>query len=633
MSIMIYLFQNLGDIVCNNATFINLKVWKIVFSDFKEVIIISLNADFLSELRFRNPIENIASSYVNLKRFGNVMKGLCPFHNEKTPSFTIYPETGSYYCFGCQNGGDVVTFIRNIENLDYVESVKYLAERSGVNLPEQGFDDSVTKLKRTLLEINRSTAMFYHKCLFNKEIGQNGLKYLSQRGLNVQTIKHFGLGFAPDSWNSLCDHLKKQGFSESDMIIANVAGKNKNGRAYDRFRGKIMFPIIDLRGNVIGFGGRKLPNEDGAKYINTSDTPVYKKSKNLFALNLAKNHSSEMVILCEGYMDVIALHQAGFSNAIAALGTSFTQEQASLLSRYTKEIVVTMDSDEAGKRATERVIGILNKTGLKVRVLQLDEGKDPDDYIKEYGAERFKLVLEGAKNDIEFRLLKAKAKFDVETSDGKIQYLREAVDVLASINNEIAENIYAGRLSIDLNVDKNVLLNQIKRQRIKNNKTNVKKQLRELTTPKLSKNQVNPLSTKLTRATVAEETILSLLMLKPKLLEHLTNASNDIFITDFNKKLFNTLLNATSNLNDFNITMLSGDYSPEEMSEVVRIQNKEILNDKPKETIIDCMKVLKDEKDKQEKLDFDNMDNSEFAAILKKISINKTAEIKEGKDH
>ena len=305
----------------------------------------------ISEIKYRNAIENVISPYVNLKRRGKNLVGLCPFHSEKTPSFTVYPENGSFYCFGCGVGGDIFTFTGLIENLDYIESVKLLAEKSGISIVEDNYDNSMQKLKNTIYEINKETARFYHSYMMTPE-GKWGLDYFTRRGLSLKTIKHFGLGCAPDGWDNLIKHLKAKGFSIGDMLAANVIGKSSKGTYYDRFRKRYMFPIINIRGNIIGFSGRALPEDEkkGGKYVNTSDTPVYKKSENLFAMNYAKNHCSEQIILVEGNMDVIALHQAGFPNTVAALGTSFTKEQVNLISRYSKEIVLTLDADAAGQR-------------------------------------------------------------------------------------------------------------------------------------------------------------------------------------------------------------------------------------------------------------------------------------------
>ena len=345
--------------------------------------------EVINEIKYRNDIETTISSYVSLKRRGKTLVGLCPFHGEKTPSFTVYPENGSFYCFGCGVGGDVFTFTKLIENLDYIEAVKLLADRSGITIPENGYDDSMSKLKNNIYEINRETAKFFHDYLMSPD-GKWALDYLTQRGLSVKTIKHFGLGAAPDSWTALLDHLKSKGYSISDMLAANVIGKSQRGTYYDRFRKRVMFPVINVRGKVIAFSGRAMPGDDkaGAKYVNTADTPVYKKSENLFGMNFAKSFCDEQIILVEGNMDVISLHQAGFRNTVAALGTSFTNEQANLISRYTKEIILMLDADAAGQKAVRRASEILKNTGLEVRVVVVPEGKDPDEYIVKRSSQR-----------------------------------------------------------------------------------------------------------------------------------------------------------------------------------------------------------------------------------------------------
>ncbi|MBR4123330.1 MAG: DNA primase, partial [Clostridia bacterium] len=378
--------------------------------------------DIINEIKFRNDIETTISQYVNLKRRGKNLVGLCPFHSEKTPSFTVYPESSSFYCYGCHVGGDVFTFTGLVENLDYIESVKLLAERSGVTLPQDGYDDSMTRVKNTILDINKETARFFHNYLMSPE-GKWALDYYLSRGLTLSTIKHFGLGAAPDSWDALINHLKSKGFSINDMYTANVVGKSQRGSYYDRFRKRYMFPIINIRGNVIGFSGRAVPGEEktGGKYVNTSDTPVYKKSENLFGINFAKLSCSERIILVEGNMDVISLHQAGFTNAVAPLGTAFTSEQANLIARYTKEIVLMMDSDTAGHKAIKKASQLLENTGLEVRVVIIPDGKDPDEFIKKSGPERFRALLEGAVSDIEYKLLMAADGINLDSDDGRLR--------------------------------------------------------------------------------------------------------------------------------------------------------------------------------------------------------------------
>ena len=360
----------------------------------------ALSDEFLDDLRRRADIESTVSSYVSLKRKGKILTGLCPFHNEKTPSFTVYPETQSYYCFGCGNGGDVITFIRNIENLDYMEAVKLLADRHGVSMPQDGYDSGLSKKRTEMYGANREAARFFHAKLYSPE-GRQGLEYFYSRGLTDDTIRHFGLGYAPDSWHDLENYLVSKGYSQQLLYDANILRSTvKNGKRYyyDAFKNRAMFPVIDLRGNVIAFSGRRIHDADSdRKYVNTSDTLVYKKGSNLFALNFAKKSKSDSIILCEGNLDVISLHQAGFTNAVAGLGTALTEEQAHLLSHYAGEIFICYDSDEAGQKATRKAINILGKTTLKVRIIHMTGGKDPDEIIQKFGAEGFKRCLRAAK--------------------------------------------------------------------------------------------------------------------------------------------------------------------------------------------------------------------------------------------
>ena len=421
----------------------------------------------IQEIKEKNPIEEVIAPYVQLKRAGRNLKGLCPFHSEKTPSFTVYPESSSYYCFGCGAGGDSVNFIRQIENLDYIEALKKLADRAGVVIPEGDYDDSYARLKKRILEINREAARFYHAYLFTPG-GKWALDYLTGRGLTLQTIRHFGLGVAPDAWEELLKHLKAKGFRLTEMEQANVIVKGNRGGYYDRFRKRTMFPIFDLRGNVIGFSGRRAPDEErGGKYVNTSDTAVYKKSKELFGLNFAKNFCSERILVVEGNMDVISLHQAGFENTIGTLGTAFTDEHARLLARYTKEVVLSFDSDAAGQKAVARAMEILGKTGLSVRVMAVDDGKDPDEYIKKNGAEKFRAILDGAVNEVEYRLHAAAAGLNLQTDDGRSKYLNRAAEELSQLQDQIAADLYIGRLAQKFSVSKEVLAAKVEQLRKK----------------------------------------------------------------------------------------------------------------------------------------------------------------------
>lgn len=421
--------------------------------------------EFLRELEDRSRIEDIAENYVRLRRAGKNLVGLCPFHSEKTPSFNVYPGNNSYYCFGCGKGGGVINFVMDIERLDFLEAVKWLAQRAGMRMPEEGVDDSMARLRMRILEINRESGRFFYKTLISPE-GEPGLNYLRGRGLDPGTIKHFGLGYAPDSGFGLVNHLRKLGYTKEELIQSDMVRTSKKGNLFDRYRGRVMFPIFDLRGNVVAFGGRILTDEK-PKYINTSDTPVYHKSSGLFAMNLAKNSGSRQLILAEGYMDVIALHRAGFTNAIASLGTSLTEEQARIMKRYADEAVICYDSDSAGQKAAERAIPILKAAGLRVKVITVPGGKDPDEFMRNYGKDgpiRFRQLLEKGGTDVEYRLQKLRDQFDLDTDEGRVRYLREATQaVIAKLSDPMEQEVYAGRVAQEAGVDKSRVLETVKR--------------------------------------------------------------------------------------------------------------------------------------------------------------------------
>ena len=577
--------------------------------------------EFIEELRQRNDIESVVSSYVTLKRRGSTSVGLCPFHSEKSPSFTVYPSSNSYYCFGCGAGGDPITFIRGIENLDYIEAVRFLADRCGMRMPESGYDDTMQKLRVKIYEINRAAARFFHEQLKTPE-GKVGLDYFRERELSAKTIKHFGLGYAPESWDALYKHLRGLGFTDDLIFQADLISKRKSGNGYyDRFRGRAMYPIIDLRGNVIAFGGRRINNEDKsvAKYINSSDTPVYKKSTVLYALNYAKNSKHKGIILAEGYMDVIALHQAGFDNAVAACGTAFTQEQARLLSRYTDEIIVTLDADEAGQKATNRTIEILKSTGMNIRVLRVDGAKDPDEFIKKFGAGRFQALLDGANNDIEYKISAAKAKFDITTDDGKLSALKQISQVLSQTDDPIARDLYTGRVADEFGVSKDVLIRQINVM-FKSRLNNERKQHinKEISRP-VSTDRVNPEKRFNTRAAMAEETILALLFSDPSLYEYVFSLIKaDDFVTTFNGRVYKYLCDLLENGKTPDISYFSSEFTPDEMGKIVGIFNKRLSLDTNKQQVDDCVKVILGEQDIKKAAD--SASESDWAASIKRIT-------------
>ncbi|MBQ5782827.1 MAG: DNA primase [Oscillospiraceae bacterium] len=437
----------------------------------------AIPAHYIQELLQRNDVVDVIGSHVHLKRHGRIYKGLCPFHSEKTPSFTVYPETQSYYCFGCGAGGDIISFAKEVNGLTYVEAVKMLAQQSGMPLPDE--DDKLSRLKTRIYEMNKIAARYFHSNL-NSEKGKNARIYLRQRQLSDKTIVNFGIGYASDGWQDLCNHLRSKGYTEEEMVSAYLAARSSKGNIYDIFRDRIIFPIIDLRGNVIAFGGRRMGDEGGPKYLNSGDTPVFKKSNGLFALNLAKKSGKDTFILAEGYMDVISLHQAGFNNAIATLGTALTSQQAKLIADYAKNVVISYDSDEAGQKATKRAMDIFSKEDVSVQVLQMEGAKDPDEYIKKFGRDRFEALIEKANSALDFELLKLRKSHDIKDTQGRIDYLTKACDILAGIPSPILQDVYCSRLANETGADKASIKLQLEQSQKKKYRSDSYKRNKEM---------------------------------------------------------------------------------------------------------------------------------------------------------
>ncbi|MBR6509133.1 MAG: DNA primase [Clostridia bacterium] len=578
--------------------------------------------DIINEIKYRNEIEATISQYVNLKRRGKNLVGLCPFHSEKTPSFTVYPETASYYCFGCGAGGDVFTFIGTLENLDYIESVKLLAERSGISLPEDNsYDNTFQKVKNTVYDINREAAKFFHSYLMSAE-GKWALNYYLNRGLSIQTIKHFGLGAAPDSWDSLINHLKSKGYSIADMITANVVGKSSKGSYYDRFRKRMMFPIINIRGNVVAFSGRALPEDEkkGGKYVNTSDTPVYKKSENLFGINFAKNACAERIILVEGNMDVVSLHQAGFSNVVAPLGTAFTSEQVNLLARYTKEIVLMLDADAAGQKAIRRASQMLENTGLSVRVVIVPDGKDPDEYIKKNGADRFRALIEGAVSDIEYKLLMASEGIDLNADDGKLKYLSKAAEVIASSDDVMTRDVYIGRLSDKYGVSRTALASKVEELRKKQKRALQKQEINNILRPKFSSDDINPDKKRYKRAANAEETVIAVLLQHPDFYNIAKEKLPvDKMVTGLNRRIYEILCEALELKRNPDISVFAEKLIPAELGVVVSLQNGEKASENAKQVLKDSIEVILEERKQLDRADNNDATVEDWASNLKEI--------------
>lgn len=581
-----------------------------------------LSDEFISEIKYRNDLGELASSYMQLKCRGRNLVGLCPFHGEKTPSFNIYTETGSFYCFGCGKGGDIITFVMNIENLDYMEAVKFLAERAGMSLPEDDYDDSMSRMRTRIYEANREAARFFYSKLISKE-GAEGLAYLRGRGLADSTIRHFGLGFAPDERFALGDHLRGRGFSEAEMIAANLVFKTKSGSGVvDRFYNRVMFPIIDVRGNVIAFGGR-IMSDGKPKYLNTSDTLVFNKSLNLFSLNNAKNSKSDELILCEGYMDVIALNQAGFTNAVATLGTALTPDQASLMKRYCKEVVICYDADEAGQKATARAIDILRRVGLTVKVISIPDGKDPDEFIRRHGDKgyaAFRNLLDRSGNDMDYRLRKLRSQYDMTNAQGKLDYLNEGVRLLCELDNPMERDIYASRLSDETDVSKPMITEQIARQLKRKERGRNKEEYARLRKQISARDdKINPQHASNLRAATAEENLIAFLVHNPDKLTYIhERLPAEDFTTDFNRRLYEYFSGKIlNNLNPMN--SIAADFTADEQSQVVRIVNSYQDMTRTTQALDEYIAIIKDEASRPSEEDIRGFSNDDLTSYLKSM--------------
>lgn len=581
---------------------------------------------FLQELKMRNDITEVVSGYVNLKRRGRNMVGLCPFHGEKTPSFNVYTENGSFYCFGCGVGGDVISFEMKIENLDYVDAVKALAQRAGMEMPENSYDDSLSKLRSRVFEANREAARFYFSTLYSKS-GAGGLEYFYSRGLSDRTIRHFGLGFADDNWTSLCSHLRSKGFKDNELVAANLAVQRRNGYGiYDRFTNRVMFPIIDLRGNVIAFGGRIMTDEK-PKYLNTSDTPVFKKSANLFSLNNAKNSGSRTLILCEGYMDVIAVNQAGFTNAVATLGTALTSEQAVLMKRYADEVIICYDADEAGQKATARAIPILRNAGLVIRVLSIPSGKDPDEFIRSKGKDgpvAFKALLEKSGNDIEYRLQKLKQVHNTETTDGKVAFLEAASKVIATISSPIERDVYTSKICAELNVDKNAFKQQLSRLTGRAKRDSKKQEARKIQTDLSRRNdKINTDHYKKPRSSSAEEALVVYLVNNPDSAGEISSKLKpeqfqNSLIRRYYEYILNRIIDGLDPLNN-----ITADFSSDEASKLFQLMSQTIPSASTPQAMREYIEVINEESQKLSSDDISSMSPDQLRDYLEQMKKNK----------
>ncbi len=557
----------------------------------------ALSDSFLQELKLKTDIEDVISTYVTLKRRGATLVGLCPFHNEKTPSFTVYPATQSFYCFGCGAGGDAITFLKKIENLDYLDAVKTLAQRAGLQMPQEGFVDSLSKRRRRILEMNREAARFYHSVLLSPE-GKVGYDYYIGRALSAATINHFGLGFAPNQWDALLKHMRAKGYQPAELVDAGLARKGQKGY-YDNFRNRVMTPIIDVRGNVIAFGGRVL-DDSKPKYINTGDTLVYKKTNELFALNFAKDSKEDALILCEGYMDVIAMHQAGFTNAVAGCGTALTTEQVRLISRYAKEVILTYDADEAGQKALQKAMTLFDHTDVKVRIPALVGGKDPDEIIRTYGRDKFKGMLEGASNETEFRLLALRRQYNLATTQGKIDFIGGALQILATLP-PVEQDLYVSRLAEELGVERQNMKVQLQDLVARQGNRREKREFKRIVQENMRKTARETMATDASlRKLRAEDRLISLLLRYPDCSRLCKDFDPQWLTPGFAQRVFTLILQRLENGDGTELMDLRDRLTDDEMGRLSGIIARGGESADAKQEFSDCLQTIRAEQQKEQ---------------------------------
>ncbi|MBQ9783325.1 MAG: DNA primase [Clostridia bacterium] len=538
-----------------------------------------ISRDVIDEIVFRNDIEQVIGSYVTLKRAGSNLNGLCPFHNEKTPSFTVFPATKSFYCFGCGAGGDVISFVMREENLDYVGALEHLAARAGITIPTDDMPQEQGGVPRKrVYEMNLAAARFFRECLFDEQYGKEGLRYLTEnRGLSMATIRRFGLGFAPDHWWLLSNHLRKQGFTEEELIAGFLCKRSeKSGKIFDLFRNRVIFPVLDTTGNVVAFGGRVM-DDSKPKYLNSSDTPAFKKSRHLFALNFARKQAQERMILCEGYMDVIALHAAGFENAVATLGTAITQEQARIFAKYTGQVVICYDSDTAGQTAAQKAMRLLGDVGVDVRVLKLEGAKDPDEYIKKYGADGFRRVLDNSMTGFDFRLESILSDYNLAVPEDKIKASSAVCNLIAGSHSEVERDIFIRKAAERMAISGEALKNDVERVRRYLLREMKKKQSQEAQLSlKSFGDRVNTDAAKNIRASRAEETLLGLMLIYDEFRKDAASGSAGIrgedFVTGFGRRVFDVLCRLENSEVGFSKAMLGQEFTPDELGRIEKIE-------------------------------------------------------------
>jgi DNA primase len=552
-------------------------------------------AAFIDELIQRNPIEDVVGQYVSLRRSGSNMFGLCPFHGEKTASFSVAPDKGMYYCFGCHKGGGSINFMMELEGLSYPDAVRALAKRVGMEVPEDEQYQSRYKLQERLWALHKEAARFYHSQLF-APVGQQALSYAQKRGMPKSVLVNFGIGYAPDSWTALVDVLRKKGYTDEELKESGlVTVSKKDGSLFDRFRDRLMFPIIDVRGNVIGFGGRIMKDDpNAAKYLNSPETAIFNKRKNLFALNIAKKSKLDYIILVEGYMDAIALHQYGFDCAVASLGTALTEDGATLLSKYTEQVVLIYDGDKAGQNATQRAIPILEKTGLQVKVLQMKDAKDPDEFLKKFGADRFKLLLEESANRVEYQLNAIRRKYDIREDDQKVKYIHESAELISTLGSAVQREVYGHRVAEAAGISFDALkleVNKAFKSRVAREKKQQEKI--DLTPAKNLQPKSRNIRYDNMKSAMAEENLLAMVLKEPALLDVTAGLSAVEFSSKLLGRAYEQLRRRYGEGLEVSVAVLA-DFDSEEMSHLAGISQRH-TGPVDETALRDCVRIIQSE--------------------------------------
>ncbi len=529
-------------------------------------------ASFIDELVARNPIEDVVGQYVNLRRSGANMFGLCPFHGEKTASFSVAPDKGIYYCFGCHKGGGVINFQMEVEGLSYPDAVRALAKRAGMTVPEDEQYENRYHQQERLWALHKEAARYYHSQLY-APVGKTALDYALGRGMSKGILTTFGVGYAPDSWDGLVKAMRAKGYTEQELIDGGLVSKSqKNGNIYDRFRDRLMFPIIDVRGNVIAFGGRRIKNDDSvAKYLNSPETLIFNKRKNLFGLNLAKKTKEKFLILMEGNVDVVSMHQFGFDNAVASLGTSLTEEQATLITRYAEQVVLLYDGDNAGQTATKRAIPILEKAGLQVKVLQLPDAKDPDEFLHKFGPDKLRLLLDQSANRVEFQLNAIFRKYDLKEDDQRVKYLQEAADLISSLGSAVQREVYSGRVAEMAKISLEAMNMEVQRAyKRRLNREKKKQEAVDLAPAKTLQPKSRTIRYDNMKSAMAEEGVIAQALRDPALLDRIGMLTPKSFSSELLGRVFDQLLQRHKAGLEVSVSVLA-DFTGEEISHITGI--------------------------------------------------------------